>query len=858
MSYPPPVRWTILTLLALTRAAQADTTAKVDVDGDGKIDTVTVDAMGVTVKIGKKEHAQHFAATGTFTSATVTSGGKGAQPYLAIDARFDDGGRVVGEGLVLQWQKGKLVEVWRGEVGPIGRDGDYEVVVAATPTGLTRTQRRGGIERCDGAPSELFKEAWDGKSAKFRPVRGDVSIAAGAKTLTATHTAPNTDAGEPTLSSTYRATVTSSEAGASDASQLGAPHQLDDGDPSTVWKEDRGGDGRGEWFTFRARTKGAKLSALRILAGDARGAKEMAASNRVAKLALVTADHAYWIELADDTKPDAWWVTLPAPIATDCVTVLLGGFHSGKGMDAGKGTSAISELVLLGEDDLAPGGAAAKLVADVIAGGLSGDSAAKLLARRGAAAARAIETALAGDVPGDAKQRLLRVLAAIGDPGSAATLGAGLRAPGVADDAAFELAQALGALGDDGQAQLAKVLADAGLGDGARLAAAAAIDPAHADAMIAALGVGSRTVRKALAMRLASLGVPALIAATTDAATNAPESEADLWRAMGLAAMRADDGERQIALVALAARGREATTYELRYRITAALAPFPEAEAAAAIRAILEGQTGDEGAALRQVAAAGLVGSPSADAEALLAELATDGNPGVRIAALAALADRGAGASSDAVMIDALAGDLWPEVRHTAAAALARACPRPAPTEALEHAAETDTDVSVRVDALGALVACDAPGIADRLIAVARDGKAALSLRERAVDLLGVLGDPATASTMVDLLGRWRSAAFSDEAGLVLAQRAAIVVGQLGAIVADPKVLEQILDALYAAADDGAFPELQAAGAAGLGALGPRCDKESKALLVDLKRSDQAAVKLAAEHALATCGQETK
>jgi len=866
VSYPAPVRTALVAVLVLTsRAAFADP-VKVDVDGDGKVDQVTVDATGVAVKIGKTSHDQRFAVAGTFVDARITSGGKGKQPYLAIDAAFEVDGRTVGEGLVLQWRKGALVEVWRGETGPIGRDGDHAVQIDATAAGVVRSQRRTGFQRCDGAPAELFREGWNDRAGKFQAIRGSVSIAATATTLTATREAPE---GAPTLSAAYRAAIASTEAGANDASQLGAPYQLDDGDPATAWREDRGGDGRGEWFTYRARQKGVKVAALRILAGDARGATEMAASNRVARLALVTATHAYWVDLPDGTKADAWWVKLPAPIEADCVTVLLGGFHPGKGSKDGKGTSVIAELVVLGEEDVAPGGAAAKLIADVVAGGLDGDSAGKLLARRGAAAARAIEAALAaGSLAGDAEVRLWKVLAAIGDPGSAAALGDALRAPGLTDDDAGLIADALGKLGEPGQTALAAVVGDVGLADAVRVGAARALDDDHDDALIAALGSGSRPVRKVISLLVAELGVEALFAATAQAAADgAPDREADLWRAMGLAAMRADDGGRQIALVALAARGREATTYELRYRILAALAPFPDAEATDAIRAIVEPLSGDEGAALRQVAAGGLAGSTSPGAAPLLADLANDADPGVRIAALHALAGRGdlgadgawsAGGSADAVdrvIINALAGDVWPEVRHTAAAALAIACPRKGPTEALEDAAETDDDMSVRADALSSLVTCEAPGIAKRLLAVARDGDAALTLRDRAVDLLGVLGDVAVADELVTLLGRWRSAAFSEDAGLVLAQRAAVVLGRLGAMVDDAKLVASIVDALLDTAEDGAFPEIQAAGAAGLGELGKHCTKDARALLKDLKTSDQSGVKMAAERALATCGK---
>lgn len=848
---------------------------KADVDSDGKADEVRVENGQVVVSVGKKQDWKALTIPGTVTSAEITVGGPGT-PFIAVAATIDVDGKPQHEGLVVQWSKGALAEVWRGEVGPMGRDGDHAVTIEATAKGLIKAQRRSGIVRCDGKPARLFAEGWDASSGQFRPIKADVAVDDAAPVLTASRTPPPNEA---MVSAVFRVAAGSTEAGAGDASQLGTPHELDDGDPATVWREDRGGDGKGEFVTYRAR-KGAKVKALRIVPGDARSVKDMMKANRLARFAVVTADKAFWIEVPDGKpKADAdaalpWWIVFDEPIAADCVTVVWSTFHPGKGEKAGRGTSAVSDLVVLAEADVVAGGADAALIDQVIAGGIDGDSATKLLSRRGALAARAIEKKLGEPgMPGDAQLRLWLILARIGDPGSAAELGRGLATAGLTDEQAATLAGALAGLGDPGAEQLARIASDTNLAEGARIAAASRIGESRRDLLVAALGPGPRALRKVIAGKLAGAGVEWLIEAATQAAADGTiEREADLWRAVGLAALEAPEAERGAAVTALAARAAEISDYERRYRIAGALAALPDGAAVGATRTMLDGLgEGGEPAAIRQVAAAALSGSAAPGAAALLGELAEDGDPGVRLAAVRGLAGRddldGDGAwvaegggrdAVDRVVQNALAGDRWPEVRRAAAAALSLACARPGPSAALEDAIARDEDVGVRGDALGALVACGAAGIDDRVLAVARDGRAPTALRERAVELLAGFDDPALAIALVAELKRWRSAAFSEQSGLDLAQRAAVTLGAMGAAAharGDARTTTAVRDALLDAAGDPAFAEIQAAGAAGLGELGPACDKESKTFLKEMARSDQAAVKIAAKRALTTCGK---
>jgi len=127
------------------------------------------------------------------------------------------------------------------------------------------------------------------------------------------------------------------------------------------------------------------------------------------------------------------------------------------------------------------------------------------------------------------------------------------------------------------------------------------------------------------------------------------------------------------------------------------------------------------------------------------------------------------------------------------------------------------------------------------------DGKAPLELRQRAVDLAVVLGDRAVAQKLVAKYMRWRSAAIESETALVLVQNAAFAIGRLRA----PGAAE----ALAAALDDNAFPEIVASAAAGLGLLGPACPTSVRPKLKILASSDEQQVQIAASRAVEVCGK---
>jgi hypothetical protein len=228
----------------------------------------------------------------------------------------------------------------------------------------------------------------------------------------------------------------------------------------------------------------------------------------------------------------------------------------------------------------------------------------------------------------------------------------------------------------------------------------------------------------------------------------------------------------------------------------------------------------------------------------------------VRLAALSALAGaetdgsgpwHGSGGPDaiDRLIADALAGDAWPEVRRRAAAALGSRCGRTGPARALAEALAKDRTIEVRLDALGALVQCRAAGVRELLAKTWDDGKAPIEVRRQAVDLVVALGDRGLAEVLVGRLGRWRGEAITSAPALALAQSAAATIGRM-----NPPGAAQ---ALLAALEDSAFPEIVSAAALALGALGPACPPAAKTKLAALGRSDDSAA-LAARRAAALCG----
>ncbi len=824
----------VLALSTLGRTAAAEPVLKQlrDADHDGAPDVIEVDATG-EVRIGALE-----VQIGPLTSAKISGASFRGAWLLVIETTT--------EVIIVELKNRTWSVVARAPIGPVGTDGDYAFAVDVTPQGIYRYQTSGGAMRCDGKPAYLFAEGFNG--TKFQRLsKLPVNLRDDATTLTAhLDTAP---APEPQL---YRARFASHQPGATDASALGIPAELEDGNPATLWREDlTASAGEGQFFTFVPRFAGAKAAQLRIVPGSQKG------TNRPQRIGIAWKLGAWHVDLPDAQKdpPNSGYVVdLPAGVGIDgCVTVVL---ESTYGPD--KGTTAIAELAIYGEGERTGSGGEALLAHAVAQGGDGATSAAQALARRGAAGAAAIDAELARTTDAAARTRLVRAATGLKDPAAGPLLARAISQSWVQGQDLLAAVRALAGLGVG--TDLAELAQRSGPPIEVRVEAARALQPTNdkeRDLLVSLGGHGAREVRQAVIDRLAELPVATTIAIAQ--AQGNVKSAGDVWRAVTRRA-RAKPDERAVALAALVAALPAATEYELRYRLVDGIAATGDKTALTALGTTLASYPIDEStAAYKQIAARAIAINPRPEATDLLVSFTRDRDPGVRLSALSALTTAtgtgsgpwhgDAGADGiDRVIMTLLATDPWPEVRRNAAQALGGRCQRPGPAAALVDAVGKDADFNVRNDALAGLVDCKATRVAELLEKLWEDSKAPLPLRQRAVDLTANLGDKALAAKLVGKFTKWRGAAIESEAALALAQNAAIAIGRTSPPGA--------ADALLGALDDTAFPEIVAAAASALGLLGPACPPTARKKLTDLATSEEdAQVVTAAKRAAQLCGR---
>ncbi|MEJ7601864.1 MAG: HEAT repeat domain-containing protein [Kofleriaceae bacterium] len=613
--------------------------------------------------------------------------------------------------------------------------------------------------------------------------------------------------------------------------------ELDDGRLDTQWREELASAGEGQFFTFQPRVANARAQQLRIVPAAR-------TFNRPRALVVVGAQGAIRVELPDgvgDPAGSAYVADLPQPIA-GCTTVILESAHG-----RANGQTAIAELEVFAEGERTGGGEA--LLARVVAEG-KGDTtgAATALAKRGAAAAAAIDVEIGRTRDAGARRRLIGALVRIKDPAAVASL---VRAASDGWVRGQDLLDVIAALASNGQIEALRDLAGkSALAVEVRIAAASQLAPnaIGLPALIELAGAGPRELRHAVIERLA-LAPAANLAVAAKAAPTAARA-GDLWRAATRHARHAT-AERGELVDAMRAALVEVADYERRYRLVDGIAAYGDAVALAALDGFLRGlPRGADSSALRQVAIGSLAASPRPDATRIALGFARDYDPGVRLAAISALASAETDASDtaaiDRLLSNRLAKDHWPEIRRRAASALGGRCQRALPARALIDAVAADHNLDVRGDSLTALVQCNATGVRDLLVRTWSDPKAPPTIRGRAIDLVVALGDKPLAATLVALYARWRGESLASAEALELAQHAAAVLGLMN----PPGAAAVLADAL----DDAAFPELVSSAALALGALGRACPASAKAKLAALARSEDRSAAVA-RRAAAQCGR---
>ena len=857
----------IITILALPTASPGQRLAsvaekRVDVDGDGRVDLIRIaNPAAVEVIItgsGATSGWKPFTSAGKLLSAELgfaTGKAYGGRRIIVAVANFAARADqpAASEAMVLEWQKAPsgLVELWRGAVGPQGRDREWSRRVEATALGLLRYQLRPGVSRCDGKPAFLFPEAYDFSRARFRPINNLTRVPDQSREIVATRVAPAGAAPTPPPM-VFRAQAASTQAGADNAGLLSPPREIDDGNLATAWREDLGGFGKGEFVTATTTLEGASVRALRIVPGDATSARSFADNNRLKRVAVLVGDSPpIWASFAPDpARGDfaaPYWIVFDQPVVADCVSLLVTEVYGGR-----RGAqTAIAELAVLTDIDLAPGGPYAHLARRVIGGGRPGEAAARALSGGGRAAADAILAELARTVHAPPTTlRLRRILATLRQP-----VGGGELIAALADDqlAAGDRTSFVAALTSMGSAAIAPAQ---GLLTSARTPASqqaaieilsAIADPGAGDVLIAAAGAGNRDRRQALAFAIGArpLGeADALIAAIATAGqSGAHGREADLIRALGRMARRGDANLR-IRTASLLKQRLDSSDYELRYRLFTAAGLLADDSTVAKLGAALS-TAGDSASAraLRRVAITALARNPTPAARAVVLAAASDVDPGVRNRVALALGQReDSDERSDRALAKLIGNDVWPGIRRAAAGALSPRCHLPGAAAPLFVAVDDDEDVGVRRAALTALVTCRAHNIGARLVAIAGNEAAPTSLRMRAVTLIGALDDADLTDELIELLAGFRRQAWSSADSLSLAATAAATLGALGG--------QAVIAPLESAAGDAAFPEIQAAAVTAIGRL---CPRGATGLLTRLSGGGHRAVVAAARAALAKC-----
>ena len=733
--------------------------------------------------------------------------------------------------------------LFAGATGSLGVDGEWRQHLRVDASGVLLYQTRADARRCDGQPVYLFPRRYDFTAGRFRPVSARVTAGGGAPVIQASRTPALAPAAEPM--NTFKATFASSQLGdEGSAGNLTRPVELDDGDPATAWAESLGGDGRGEVIIARAPHGHHALRALRILPGDASSPRAFRRANRLrSALLILSAEHRYRVTWAADPaaargkEREPYWIQLPRPVKTRCVTLVLDQVFPGTLARGGSGgRTAVSELTLFTE--LAFGGGGEQLLAD-----LRGEdqevrrAATATLARMGDRGVSLVNGTLQSEDPGrheraawvlmaspaaSALAPLVRLLPSLSRPTRSLALDALERG---GERTVSALRQVLPRAPDQ-VADLAPLLGRIG-GSAAR------------DLLISLAGRGAEAQRAAVAEGLIRLHGAGDLDAAISAAESAGEDlvRADLVLAVGrmpAASARGAELARRIA-----AFWKDEAPFELRYRILNALGKL-DAEGQ---RALLEAAVGQQDPALRLAAVDALRRADGPGPAPTLLRALGDGDPRVRASAAMGLSNRALDPAQRSALVARMKVERWGLVAGQLAEALGGHCSGPVVATLRETTRHGPRGYAVDRRALESMVRCKPGGMGKFLLAMAQDGRWRTGMRTQALALIGPdLGAPLT-SRLVALFDQLRRRAMRRESDEQVAVAMAGTLGNLGGAAA--------ADALAGALALEPIPTIRLAAALALGRV---CRPETRATLAQASRDAPSRVMQAARDSLRRCG----
>ncbi|MCP4444188.1 MAG: hypothetical protein GY811_02435 [Myxococcales bacterium] len=840
----------------------AKVTSRADVNGDSRADEVRIDVDGsITVHIVGDESAGAWtplAASGKVVGGSIhidRTLAPGRTVILATSNLGRRGGRSFTEAVALAWSPGKLETLWRGKLGSQGPDGGSKLSIELGQYGLIKYASRIGVSRCDGETAHLDAERYDFATGRFRPARQALRMGAAdtRPTLVASKSRPEfiPEGSRPFW---FRAQGASSSGTAANAAELVPPAAVADGNDATAWTENKGGVGVGEFVTLRSSLGEVNVKALRLFLGHGSAQRDF---NRPKRLGLILGDsELFWIDIPKDPRVPQW-IVLPKPVASACVTLVLDKVYPQRAL----AQTAISEITIYSEEELDPK-RAATLLAKRIAKGKSRADTNRLLARLGPSASDALLSEISkaqrsGDPDMHRQMTNLR-LALASIPEAPVEVVAGL-----ADDALRPVqhsvfSQALLSMQGNSIAPLTQGLLDSGLSAHATSRIASVLadmpQPQAALALLGATGNGNQPTRSAVIKALAQRPdawqhLPAALSPQ-----NTATKEADLFRAMGLAAAQySATSEERAALateVASAASNARGLGYEERYRILTAaglLGGSKNADALISQIDLLGDREDAEGIALLRRAVTSLAKVTGAEgtalkgrARAVLLSSLGHKDPGVRLALLSSLE---ASAAPEGSIERRLREDSWPEVRRSAAAALSTRCDD-ASAVALTKASLEDANTKVARSAFGGFLRCDSAGRFDLALQLVNLEGRPLELRLHAARVLGELASESQATLVIQRFSKARRRALGDRKSGKLASALSRSLADLGG----PRAVR----ALESSAADPAFPQLQSAA---ISALGTLCPASSRQLFQRLRQSHEGNVAAAATRAARQCAE---
>jgi HEAT repeat protein len=748
--------------------------------------------------------------------------------------------------------------VWQGLVGDQDADGETATDVAIGERGIELFQRASRLTRCDGMPAQVFTRAWDFTSKRWvsrgpalPPPRAQAPVLQARRGDAAMPTGPAVGG--------FFWTGASSAEGATEVRRLGAPAGLGDADPETAWHAGGApsGDALGEFLTARSGAGGVAITGLRLLPGDTSDPRAFRSAGRPRRVVLLLGrapEQQLEVELVED--PDGgvaryrqpFWVPLPKPVVTSCVTVMI------REATAGSRPVAISGLDVLTDVDGA-GGVDRVIQSMLGEGGAGCEARLPVLVGLGGPALPPTAAAVTRAKPGasreclvDALDRLSAGAPAAPPPAPApphAEVVAGAFAAALVGASKTEEKLVLAAvprLGAAAVAPLARLLGDEKRAEEDRTRAARALialgRPDAQAPVIAAAGHRSPGLRAALRDLLAGAR-PSVAAEVRKAlAATAPDATArrgDLLFVLGAAAAHDSPDEKAAALTLLDEAGKTGAPFEVQARVVGALGQLGDEPALVALEGVRRSSADP---VLRYLAARELAAVASPRALTALRAALADADPRVRETAALALGQRRDQAAGPALIV-AAGRDKWPFARRAAIEALGQLCPAGG-ADQLAAAAARDLK-EVRRAAFIALVRCRDPRARKLLEATLDRRVEPAELRAMAARLLGELGDKGAAPALAEAVKRLR---VESQADLALEASAVVAMESLTGFGG-----KEALGAALALVGD----ERPVLKRAGIEALGRLCDKSASAALAAAARDTDLSVSGAASAAQRRC-----